>query len=79
MILLAVEATTPLVESPPDIGSEHGVCCRVTAATTTAAAVMAPSILWAINFVVGSPSLSNGGESGRSGALPAVIHDSTVL
>ena len=24
--ILPVEATTPLVDAPPDIGSEHGVC-----------------------------------------------------
>ena len=25
-VILPVEATTPLVDAPPDIGSEHGVC-----------------------------------------------------
>ena len=25
-VILPVEATTPLVNAPPDIGSEHGVC-----------------------------------------------------
>ena len=25
-VILPVEATTPLADSPPDIGSEHGVC-----------------------------------------------------
>ena len=25
-VILSVEATTPLVDAPPDIGSEHGVC-----------------------------------------------------
>ena len=47
-VILPVEATTPLVNAPPDIGSEHGVITLdVTAATTTTAAVMATSILWA--------------------------------
>ena len=50
-VMLLVEATTPIVDAPPDIGSESmvGVTLDVTAATTTttAAAVMAPSILWA--------------------------------
>ena len=48
-VILLVEATTPVVDAPPDIGSESmvGVTLDVTAATTTTAAVMAPSILWA--------------------------------
>ena len=25
-VILPVEATAPLVDAPPDIGSEHGVC-----------------------------------------------------
>ena len=25
-VILPVEATTPLVDAPPDIGGEHGVC-----------------------------------------------------
>ena len=25
-VILPVEATTPLVEAPPNIGREHGVC-----------------------------------------------------
>ena len=25
-VILLIEATTPLVDAPPDIGSEHGVC-----------------------------------------------------
>ena len=25
-VILPVEATTPLVDAPPDIGNEHGVC-----------------------------------------------------
>ena len=25
-VILPVEATTPLVDAPPDFGSEHGVC-----------------------------------------------------
>ena len=25
-VIILVEATTPLVDAPPDIGSEHGVC-----------------------------------------------------
>ena len=25
-VILPVEATTPLVDTPPDIGSEHGAC-----------------------------------------------------
>ena len=48
-VILPVEPTPPpLVDAPPDIGSEHGMCdVDVTDATTTTAAVMAASILWA--------------------------------
>ena len=44
--------------------------------TTTTVPVMATSILLSVGvyLVVGSPSPSRGGESGRSGALPAVVH-----
>ena len=75
-VILPVEATTPLVDAPPDIGSEHGVCdawrdgCHYDHSTghgykrTTAG----------VYLVVGSPSPSREGESGRSGALPAVVH-----
>ena len=48
-VILPVEATTSLVDAPPDIGSESmvRVTLDVTAATTTTVAVMASSILWA--------------------------------
>ena len=48
----------------------------VTDATRTTATVMAISILLCVGvyLVVGSPSPSRGGESWRSGALPAVVH-----
>ena len=48
-VILPVEATTSLVDAPPDIGSESmvRVTLDVTAATTTTAAVMASSVLWA--------------------------------
>ena len=52
------------------------VTLDVTDATTTTAPVMATSIYYSVGIylVVGSPSPSRGGESGRSGALPAVAH-----
>ena len=48
------------------------VTLDVKAATTTTAAVMVPHPE-GVHLVVGSPSPSRGGESGRSGALPAVV------
>ena len=51
------------------------VTLDVTDATTTTVPVMATSILLSVGvyLAVGSPSPSRGGESGRSGALPAVV------
>ena len=59
--------------------SEASMVCvtlDVSDATTTTVPVMATSILTAVDvyLVVGSPSPSRGGESERSGALPAVVH-----
>ena len=72
--LVEVFAVT-LVDTPPDIGSEHGVCdawrdgCHYDHSTGHVY-----KHLVGVYLVVGSPSPSKGGESGRSGALPAVVH-----
>ena len=74
-VILPVEATTPLLDAPPDIeASMVCVTLDVTDATTTTAPVMATSILLRAFISSKSPSPSRGGESGRSGALPAVVH-----
>ena len=76
-VILPVEATAPLVNAPVLLISEASMVCvtlDVTAATTTTAAVMAPSIHpVGVHLVVGLPSPNRGGEFGRSGTLPAVV------
>ena len=67
---------TPLVNAPPDIRSEHGVCNasrdgRHYDHSSNGDGSKHPV---GVHLVVGSPSPSRGGESGRSGTLPAVVN-----
>ena len=75
-VILPVEATTPLVDAPADIGSKHGVCdaWRDGCHYDHSAGHGYKHATVGVYLVVGLPSPSRGGESGRSGALSTVVH-----
>ena len=73
-VILPVEATTPVVNAPPDIRSEHGVCNAWRDGhhydQSRGDGSKHPV---GVHLVVGSPSPSRG-ESRRPGTLPAVVN-----
>ena len=74
-VILPVEATTSLVSAPRDIRSEHGVCNAWRDGRhydhSSGDGSEHPV---GVYLVVALPSPNRGGESGRSGTLPAVVH-----
>ena len=74
-MILLVEATTPLVDAPPDVGSEHDVCnAWRDGRHYDHSSGDGSKYPVGVHLVVGSPLPSRGGESRRSGVFPAVVH-----